>query len=116
MFGDYAQLRPWKGAADILAKDETWDLLYDLEQLSRNEVKVSAVTWVWIIFKALFGNLTLCRYFNDMYVDFGYAQETASKIKNTEQYITNQLVHDGLREDSSDVMKKLFKISKREFD
>ena len=50
-----------------------------------------------------------------MYVDFGYAQETALKIKNTEQYITNQLVHDGLREDSSDVMKKLFKISKREF-
>jgi hypothetical protein len=50
-----------------------------------------------------------------MYVDFGYAQETASKINNTEQYITNQLVHDGLRGDSSDVMKKLFKISKREF-
>lgn len=50
-----------------------------------------------------------------MYVDFGYAQETASKIKNTEQYITNQLVHDGISEDPSDVMKKLFKISKREY-
>ncbi|KIM36748.1 hypothetical protein M413DRAFT_31379 [Hebeloma cylindrosporum] len=98
MFDDYTQLRPWKAVADILAKDNTWGPLYDLEQLSRNEVKVSAVT-----------------YFNDMYVDFGYAQETASKIKNTEQYITNQLVHDGIREDPGDVMKKLFKISKREY-
>ena len=44
------------------------------------------------------------RYFNDMYVDFDFAQETASKIKNTEQYITNQLAHDGIREDSQDVI------------
>jgi hypothetical protein len=55
------------------------------------------------------------RYFNDMYVDFDFAQETASKIKNTEQYITNQLVHDGLREDSQDVINTLCKLSKREF-
>ncbi|KAF8161478.1 alpha/beta-hydrolase [Crassisporium funariophilum] len=99
MFDDYSNLRPWKGAAEILAKDDSWGPLYDLDQLAKNEVKVSAVT-----------------YFNDMYVDFDFAQETVSKIKNTEQYITNQLVHDGIREDSSDVMKKLFKLSKREFD
>ncbi|KAF8963568.1 alpha/beta-hydrolase [Flammula alnicola] len=99
MFDDYANLRPWKGAAEILAKDSSWPPLYDLEQLSKNEVPVSAAT-----------------YFNDMYVDFSFAQDTAAKIKNTEQYITNQLVHDGIHADSSDVMKKLFKISKREFD
>jgi len=63
----------------------------------------------------LLKNSTLCRYFNDMYVDFNLAQDTASKIKNTEQYITNQLVHDGIYEDPSDVMKKLFKLSKREY-
>ena len=51
-----------------------------------------------------------------MYVDFEFAQKTAAQIKNTEQYITNQLVHDGIREDSADVMKKLFKLSRREFD
>ena len=50
-----------------------------------------------------------------MYVDFNLAQDTASKIKNTEQYITNQLFHDGIYEDPSDVMKKLFKLSKREY-
>jgi CRISPR/Cas system-associated protein Cas7 (RAMP superfamily) len=53
------------------------------------------------------------RYFDDMHVDFNLAQETASKIKNTEQYITNQLVHDGLRY-SNDVLNTLFKLSKRE--
>lgn len=50
-----------------------------------------------------------------MYVDFDFAQETASKIKNTEQYITNQLMHDGLREDPQDVINTLCKLSKREF-
>lgn len=46
MFDDYANLRPWKGAAEILAKDDSWGALYDLEQLAKNELKVSAVTYV----------------------------------------------------------------------
>lgn len=49
------------------------------------------------------------------YVDFNFAQDTASKIKGTEQYITNQLFHDGIRDDSKDVMKRLFQLSKREY-
>jgi len=49
------------------------------------------------------------------YVEFGLAQMTASKIKGTEQYITNQLYHDGIRDDAKDVMKRLFQISKREY-
>lgn len=44
MFDDYANLRPWKGAAEILAKDESWGPLYDRAQLEKNQVKVSAVT------------------------------------------------------------------------
>jgi hypothetical protein len=54
--------------------------------------------------------LSVCRY-----VDFGFAQDTASKIKGTEQYITNQLFHNGLRDDPKDVMKRLFQLSKREY-
>lgn len=50
------------------------------------------------------------------YVDFGLAQKTASTIKNTEQYITNQLFHDAIRYEAKDVMKHLFMISKREYD
>ncbi|KAF9471207.1 hypothetical protein BDN70DRAFT_774035, partial [Pholiota conissans] len=72
MFKDYANLRPWAGAAEISAQDANWAPRYDLEQLSKNQVPVSAVT-----------------YFDDMYLDFGSAQDTASKIKDTEQYMTN---------------------------
>jgi len=43
MFNDYVNLRPWKKAAELLAQ-EVWQPLYDLEQLARNQVKVSAVT------------------------------------------------------------------------
>jgi len=116
MFDDYANLRPWKGAAEILARDESWGTLYDLEQLAKNKVKVSAVTYVapFILHNKLLQHF-LHRYFNDMYVDFDFAQQTAAKVKDTEQYITNQLVHDGLREDSRDVIKTLCKLSKREF-
>jgi hypothetical protein len=44
MFDDYANLRPWKQAAELLAQDSTWGALYDLQQLAKNDVKVSAVT------------------------------------------------------------------------
>ncbi|KAJ7772017.1 alpha/beta-hydrolase [Mycena maculata] len=97
-FDDYVNLRPLKGAAEILANDSSWGPLYNLDQLRKNEVKVTAAT-----------------YFDDMYVQFGLAQETAAAIANSEQYITNQLYHDGLRVDSKDVIKHLFKISKREY-
>ncbi|PBK73997.1 alpha/beta-hydrolase [Armillaria solidipes] len=99
MFDDYANLRPLKGAAEIIAQYDGWGQLFDLQQLSKNEVKVSSVS-----------------YFDDMYVDFNLAQDTAAKIKNTEQYVTNQLVHSGLRADPKDVMKHLFQLSKREYD
>ncbi|KAJ6589968.1 alpha/beta-hydrolase [Mycena vulgaris] len=98
VFDDFVNLRPLKGAAEILANDSSWGPLYDLEQLRKNEVKVTAAT-----------------YFHDMYVEFGLAQETASIVKNTEQYITNQLFHDGIHADAKDVMKRLFQISKREY-
>lgn len=44
MFDDYANLRPLKGAAEILAQDDSWGPLYDLNQLAKNKVKVSAAT------------------------------------------------------------------------
>lgn len=50
------------------------------------------------------------------FVDFDLSQDTASKIKNTEQYITNQLFHNATRYEPKDVMAHLFAISKRERD
>ncbi|EIM80537.1 alpha/beta-hydrolase [Stereum hirsutum FP-91666 SS1] len=96
MFDDYSNLRPLKGAAMLLAEDDSWGPLYDLEQLAKNEVKVNAAT-----------------YMEDMYVDFNLAQDTASKVKNTEQFITNQIFHDGLRLDTKEVISKLFDLNKR---
>lgn len=55
-------------------------------------------------------------FIEDMYIDFGLAQETATKIKNTEQYITNVLFHNAIRIEPKDVMKKLFELSKRQKD
>jgi hypothetical protein len=44
MFDDYANLRPFKGVAEILSKDDSWNTLYNLENLAKNEVKVTAAT------------------------------------------------------------------------
>lgn len=44
MFDDYSNLRPLKGTAELLARDSGWGKLYDLQQLAKNEVKVSAAT------------------------------------------------------------------------
>lgn len=57
----------------------------------------------------------MCRYIDDMYVEFGLAQETAGKVAYTEQFVTNQMFHDGLRKHTKDVVGKLFELSKREY-
>jgi hypothetical protein len=44
MFEDYRNLRPLKGAAHILAQYSDWPKLYDLEQLAKNVIKVTAAT------------------------------------------------------------------------
>lgn len=51
-----------------------------------------------------------------MYVDFQYAQETAKAIANTDQYITNHLLHSAIIQEPKDVMTKLFDLSKRLLD
>ncbi|KAJ2918339.1 hypothetical protein MD484_g2126, partial [Candolleomyces efflorescens] len=99
MFEDYTGFRPWKEVAHILAEDDFWGPLYDLEQLARNEVKVSAVA-----------------YYDDIYLDRDLGQDTANRVKNLEQYITNGLMHDGIRQDGPEVLKRLFQLSKREYD
>jgi hypothetical protein len=46
MFDDFENLRPLKGAAELLAQYSDWPMLYDLDQLAKNEVKVNAATCV----------------------------------------------------------------------
>jgi pimeloyl-ACP methyl ester carboxylesterase len=99
MFEDYHHLRPLRGAAELLAYDEDWPMLYDKEALKKNKVKVNAAT-----------------YYDDMYVDFDLVQQTASVIGNMEQFITNQSFHDGIRKHMENVLNTLFDLSKRERD
>src|SRR5262249_34687094 len=60
MFDEVRALRPFRGAAELLAMYDDWGPLYDLDRLARNEVPVFAAV-----------------YFDDMYVDSGLQLETA---------------------------------------
>ncbi|KAI9760807.1 MAG: hypothetical protein M4579_001437 [Chaenotheca gracillima] len=91
MFTDYAELQALQPVAEILAAVDDWPTLYDTEQLAKNEVPVYSAT-----------------YMEDMYVDFGFARNTASKIRGCKEFITNVLYHNALGSKSDEVMKQLF--------
>ena len=91
MFSDYDELIPLRETADILAQHSDWPDLYDEAQLAKNEVPVYAATYV-----------------DDMYVHFDYARETASRIKNCKQFVTNAMYHSALGHKSEELMKQLF--------
>ncbi|KAG2147873.1 uncharacterized protein EDB93DRAFT_1145917, partial [Suillus bovinus] len=91
MFEDCHHLRPLRGAAELLAYDQDWPMLYDKETLKKNQVKVNAAT----------------------YVDFGLVQQATSVIGNVEQLITNQSFHDGIRKNMENLLTTFFELSKR---
>lgn len=90
MLEDYAELRPLKECAEILARKDDWCDLYDLDQLSRNEVPVSAIS-----------------YYGDMYVPIEWSRETALHMPRFAQWITNEWEHNGLGVDGERIMKRL---------
>lgn len=68
-FDDYSHLKPWKGAAEILARKQDWPALYNLTLLTQNKVKVNPVTQADLppmasSFHAV--GILLLRYFEDM--------------------------------------------------
>ncbi|KAI9877428.1 MAG: hypothetical protein M1830_003913 [Pleopsidium flavum] len=91
MFEDYVELRKLRETAHLIAEVDDWPDLYDEEQLAKNEVPLYAITYI-----------------DDMYVDYEFAQETAAKIKNCKQFITNNIYHDGIRSKPEEVTKQLF--------
>lgn len=91
MFESYPELKAMEKVAQIVAAYDDWPKLYDEEQLAKNTVPVYSATYV-----------------NDMYVDYKLATDTASKIKNCKQFITNTMYHDGLRTKTDELMKQLF--------
>ena len=91
MFQDFDELRGLLETADQLANAQDWPELYDEVQLARNEIPVYSATYI-----------------EDMYVDFDFARDTASKIKGCKNFVTNVLYHDALANKTDELMKQLF--------
>jgi pimeloyl-ACP methyl ester carboxylesterase len=90
MFDEYQHLRPIKAAAEILAADADWPMLYDKAALQRNTVPVVAAM-----------------YDDDMYVERALSEETASTIRGIRVWVTNEYEHNGLRSDGEKVLGHL---------
>ncbi|MEV8632942.1 alpha/beta fold hydrolase [Streptosporangium sp. NPDC051023] len=90
MFDEISALRPFKGAAEILAADSAWPALYDPARLAANRVPVAAVV-----------------YYDDMYVDEDLSVRTARTVGNVRTWVTNEWEHDGVRASGDRVLKRL---------
>jgi len=91
MFDDYCHLQPLKEAANLLATYDAWEPLYNMDVLEANTVPVAATV-----------------YYNDMYVERQFAEETATHIKGIKLWVTNEYEHNGLRADGERVLSRLF--------
>jgi len=90
MFDEYAYLQPLKEAAHLLAKYDAWPRLYDIPALQANTVPCVAAV-----------------YYNDMYVERQYAEETAHNIRGIKTWVTSEYEHNGLRADGEKVLGHL---------
>jgi pimeloyl-ACP methyl ester carboxylesterase len=97
MFDTYPQLTPLKQAAEILAQDASWPLLYDVDRLAKNTVPVAAAV-----------------YYDDMYVHREFSEETARVVPNVKLWITNQYEHNALRADGEAVVSRLLQMVRGE--
>ncbi|MBB2943822.1 pimeloyl-ACP methyl ester carboxylesterase [Actinoplanes lutulentus] len=94
MFAEIAALRPFAGAADLLAAADDWPDLVDVDRLAGNEVPVLAAV-----------------YADDMYVDAELSLLTASTVGNVRTWVTNEYEHDGLRTSGDAVLGHLIEMA-----
>ncbi|KAL2490319.1 alpha/beta-Hydrolases superfamily protein [Abeliophyllum distichum] len=90
MFEEMHALRPFKEVAKLLAEKKDWPPLYDIASLNNNKVPVAAAV-----------------YYDDMYVNFKLALDTASQIAGIRPWITNEYMHSGLRDGGGQVLDHL---------
>ena len=94
MFSQVRALRPFQAAAEELAARREWPLLYDVARLTANEVPVVAVQYV-----------------DDPYVDLDLALGTADAVGNTQVWVTNEYLHDGLRVAGDAILPRLMDLA-----
>ncbi|RLT45506.1 MAG: alpha/beta fold hydrolase [Chloroflexi bacterium] len=97
MFDEYGELQPLQEAADLLASDASWPRLYDGERLAQNQVPGAAAV-----------------YYDDMYVERSFSEETARAIPNLRMWITNEYEHNALRADGEVVLERLIQMVRGE--
>lgn len=90
MFDEICALKPFKDAAMLLAEKVDWPPLYDTAALNNNKVPVAAAV-----------------YYEDLYVNFKLAKETAAEIGGIRLWITNEYMHSGLRDGGGLVLDHL---------
>jgi proline iminopeptidase len=90
MFEQERQLRPFRGAVELLMEEGHWNRIYDAERLAQNSVPLQAAV-----------------YYDDMYVDSGMQLDTLSRVGNAHAWVTNSFEHDGVHGD--EVFRELVK-------
>ncbi|PTB46870.1 uncharacterized protein TrAFT101_003691 [Trichoderma asperellum] len=90
-FETYPELIPLRAVADRLASTSDWPALYDVDQLRKNKVPVYAASYI-----------------HDMYVDYGFAKDTANLIPGVKTFETNLMHHNAVRAKAEEVMQNLF--------
>lgn len=96
-FDDYAGLRPLKEAAHILADYDGWPMLYRPEVLQTNTVPCVAAV-----------------YYDDMYVEREFSEETARTIRGLKMWVTSEYEHNGLRADGETVLGHLLEMENKD--
>jgi pimeloyl-ACP methyl ester carboxylesterase len=97
MFDEYAYLQPLKEAAQLLAEYQGWPRLYDIPTLQANTVPCAASI-----------------YYNDMYVERTYSEETARTIRGIKTWVTSEYEHNALRADGEKVLGHLMALLRGE--
>lgn len=97
MFEEYRELQPLRAAAELLATDDQWPRLYDVDRLRGNAVPVAAAV-----------------YYDDMYVERSFSEETARTIGNLKMWITNEYEHNALRADGEVLLDRLIQMVRGE--
>ena len=95
MFDEYEYLRPLREAAEIVAHHAGWPPLYDTDALRANTGPVAAAV-----------------YYDDMYVERAFSEETAAMVRGTKTWVTNEYEHNGLRADGERILDRLLAMAR----
>ena len=93
MFEDYAGLRPYREAAELLAQEQ-WPRLCDPDVLRHNEVPAAAAV-----------------YADDLYVDSTLSMETAAVVRGLRPWLTNEFEHNGLQVAGGRILGRLIDLA-----